>query len=120
MDPVGPAKGKAGKAKGKIGRHQAGDADTPKDREKEGITLNDLKKRAGMMAEYITKAQVDMAAERTPTNGFVTEGGAVQPPDVPTDRDFKELNSREMMDVLTRQIMTWQKEYGNFGSGTVV
>ncbi|THV77215.1 hypothetical protein D6D19_01616 [Aureobasidium pullulans] len=70
---------------------------------KSQMTITDMKKRTGMMMDYIAKAQVDMAGDRTPLNPQLQ---AQQPP------DFKELSSREMMDVLTRHIMTWQKEYG--------
>ncbi|KAJ5317488.1 hypothetical protein PENANT_c036G05761 [Penicillium antarcticum] len=31
------------------------------------------------------------------------------------DKDFKELSSVEMMDVLTRHLLKWQREYGKFG-----
>jgi hypothetical protein len=31
------------------------------------------------------------------------------------DKDFKELSSVEMMDVLTRHLLKWQQEYGKFG-----
>ncbi|KAG2414426.1 hypothetical protein HFD88_003617 [Aspergillus terreus] len=40
-------------------------------------------------------------------------GGAVQPPS--TEKDFKDLSSVEMMDVLTRHLLKWQQEYGKFG-----
>lgn len=70
---------------------------------KSQMTITDMKKRTSMMMDYIAKAQVDMAGDRTPLNPQLQ---AQQPP------DFKELSSREMMDVLTRHIMTWQKEYG--------
>lgn len=76
------------------------------------MTLGDMKKRAAMMIEYISKAQVDLAAERIPTNSIAVQGGPVQPTESLTNPDhFKAMNSREMMDVLTRQIMSWQKEY---------
>lgn len=77
------------------------------------MSVSDMKKRAALMMEYIAKAQVDMAGERTP-NGL--SGGAVQPPDAIPDKDFKELSSREMMDALTRHIIVWQKEYGETAS----
>ena len=34
---------------------------------------------------------------------------------VPTEKDFKDLSSVEMMDVLTRHLLKWQQEYGKFG-----
>lgn len=33
----------------------------------------------------------------------------------PKERNFKELSSVEMMDVLTRHLLKWQQEYGKFG-----
>lgn len=57
--------------------------------------------------DYIAKAQVDMAGDRTPLNTISI------PQETDKSAEFKELSSREMMDVLTRHIMTWQKEYAN-------
>ena len=74
---------------------------------KSQMTITDMKKRTGMMMDYIAKAQVDMAGDRTPLNAQLQEAAAQKSAD-----DFKELSSREMMDVLTKHIMTWQKEYG--------
>ncbi|KAH0267027.1 hypothetical protein KCU71_g19648, partial [Aureobasidium melanogenum] len=71
---------------------------------KSQMTITDMKKRTGMMMDYIAKAQVDMAGDRTPLNTQQEADKAA---------DFKQLSSREMMDVLTRHIMTWQNEYAN-------
>lgn len=38
------------------------------------------------------------------------ENGAVS-----TEKEFKDLSSVEMMDVLTRHLLKWQQEYGKFG-----
>ncbi|KAL3493220.1 hypothetical protein BJX62DRAFT_87931 [Aspergillus germanicus] len=35
--------------------------------------------------------------------------------ELPTEKDFKDLSSLEMMDVLTRHLLKWQQEYGKFG-----
>ncbi|KAL3468618.1 hypothetical protein BJX64DRAFT_10033 [Aspergillus heterothallicus] len=35
--------------------------------------------------------------------------------ELPTEKDFKDLSSFEMMDVLTRHLLKWQQEYGKFG-----
>lgn len=79
------------------------------------MSLNDMKKRATLMVEYISKAQVDMAADRSLANRTPMDGGPVQAPTAPTSTavqdTFKDMSSREMMDVLTRQITAWQKEY---------
>lgn len=40
------------------------------------------------------------------------EAGGSQPP---KEKNFKELSSVEMMDVLTRHLLKWQQEYGKFG-----
>ncbi|KAG9858810.1 hypothetical protein KCU98_g13891, partial [Aureobasidium melanogenum] len=71
---------------------------------KSQMTITDMKKRTGMMMDYIAKAQVDMAGDRAPLNTQQEADKAAE---------FKQLSSREMMDVLTRHIMTWQKEYAN-------
>lgn len=47
-----------------------------------------------------------------------SEGGESGPPTdsgEPREKDFKELSSVEMMDVLTRHLLKWQQEYGRFG-----
>lgn len=72
---------------------------------KSQMTITDMKKRTGMMMDYIAKAQVDMAGDRTPLNAQQLQEEAQK------SEDFKELSSREMMNVLTRHIMTWQQEY---------
>ncbi|KAG9944176.1 hypothetical protein KCU85_g8145, partial [Aureobasidium melanogenum] len=79
---------------------------------KSQMTITDMKKRTGMMMDYIAKAQVDMAGDRTPLNTISI------PQEADKSAEFKELSSREMMDVLTRHIMTWQKEYANEAAST--
>ncbi|KAI5212911.1 hypothetical protein AUEXF2481DRAFT_33465 [Aureobasidium subglaciale EXF-2481] len=69
---------------------------------KSQMTITDMKKRTGMMMDYIAKAQVDMAGDGSSLNAQLQAQQSA---------DFKELSSREMMDVLTRHIMIWQKEY---------
>ena len=34
---------------------------------------------------------------------------------IPKEKDFRDLSSVEMMDVLTRHLLKWQREYGKFG-----
>ncbi|GAD97665.1 transcriptional regulator (Cti6), putative [Paecilomyces variotii No. 5] len=41
-----------------------------------------------------------------------SEGGSEQ---APKEKDFKDLSSVEMMDVLTRHLLKWQQEYGKYG-----
>lgn len=45
------------------------------------------------------------------TNG-VTTAETTEPP---KEKDFKDLTSVEMMDVLTRNLLKWQQEYGKYG-----
>ncbi|KAJ5099421.1 Zinc finger PHD-type [Penicillium argentinense] len=61
--------------------------------------------------------QIDAAMAST-----TSEGGESAPPttdgegDAPIhEKDFKDLSSVEMMDVLTRHLLKWQQEYGKFG-----
>ncbi|KAE8349160.1 hypothetical protein BDV28DRAFT_67247 [Aspergillus coremiiformis] len=51
-------------------------------------------------------------ASEADSNTATTDGdtGAVS-----TEKDFKDLSSVEMMDVLTRHLLKWQQEYGKFG-----
>ncbi|KKK21314.1 putative transcriptional regulator (Cti6) [Aspergillus rambellii] len=61
-------------------------------------------------------------SEGEPSN-TVTAGSGQLPSDIislpvqllPTEKDFKDLSSVEMMDVLTRHLLKWQQEYGKFG-----
>lgn len=115
-------------------------------------SMNDLRKRAAGILEFISRTQVEMAGERTPT----ISKDRLPPPPMPTPtprpglsrvasvngasklshvtngdeedvvkRDassialgvlgFKELSSLQMMDVLTRNLVLWQKEHGKWG-----
>lgn len=108
-DIVGPAKARLAKAKAKNGRHQAADGDGPKDRDKDAMSLGDMKKRALLMIEYITKAQTELASE---AHSFLGAAASHSTANTTTIKpDFRDLTSREMMDTLTRQIVAWQKEY---------
>lgn len=101
------------------------------------ITMNDMKRRAAALLEFITRTQVELAAEtltETTTDlakasgGSVTtasdhamgdaNGTALAPGPVSgangislPRQDFKELGCVEMMDSLTRRLMKWQQEY---------
>lgn len=61
--------------------------------------------------------QIDAAVAST-----TSDGGESAPPttdgdgDAPIhEKDFKDLSSVEMMDVLTRHLFKWQQEYGKVG-----
>ncbi|KAJ5443266.1 Zinc finger PHD-type [Penicillium cf. griseofulvum] len=48
-------------------------------------------------------------------SGAATTDGSYGESSTNHERDFKELSSVEMMDVLTRHLLKWQQEYGKFG-----
>lgn len=110
-------------------------------------SMNDLRKRAAGILEYISRTQVEMAAEQqtTPPSGTPAPATPIAPPSslrvAPTNGSsklnqqvegrgevavgrklggveevsFKQLSSLQMMDVLTREIVLWQKEHGKWG-----
>jgi hypothetical protein len=85
----------------------------------------DMKRRVGAIMDFISRTQVDLAAEAIPgTNGNVSNGGASPPKSSDSHsvgnedtagssgtKDFKDLNCIEMMDVLTRDMVKWQNQY---------
>ncbi|KAJ6107846.1 Zinc finger PHD-type [Penicillium sp. IBT 18751x] len=103
-------------------------------------TMNEMKRRVAAILEFISRMQVEMAVtgenSSTPTgsNGDRTQGlllksmveqieqsmpmpsdGESAADDEPHEKDFHELSSVEMMDVLTRHLLKWQQEFGKFG-----
>ena len=106
-------------------------------------TMNEMKRRVAAILEFISRMQVEMAVASenasTPTgNGdrsqglllksmvdqidnampsTISDGGESAPTDNGDvgEKDFKDLSSVEMMDVLTRHLLKWQQEYGKFG-----
>jgi hypothetical protein len=92
------------------------------------ITMLDMKRRVGAIMDFISRTQVDLAAEGSlgssssstsgqaspeklslePTNGE-TESGV--PETAAQDTDFKDLDCMQMMDVLTRDMVKWQNQY---------
>lgn len=100
------------------------------------ITMNDMKKRATALLEYISRTQVELAGEsltETPpstasdANGSNSgtapekaENGTNQTPMLVLGetghangpgKEFKELGCVEMMDTLTRRLVKWQQQY---------
>ncbi|KAF4445704.1 hypothetical protein F53441_10578 [Fusarium austroafricanum] len=89
------------------------------------LNMVDMKRRVGAIMDFISRTQVDLAAEALPvSNGNAnsgevslqktsdsqaTENGAI--PGAPEDKAFKDLNCLEMMDVLTRDMVKWQNQY---------
>ena len=119
-------------------------------------SINEMRKRAAGILEFISQTQVEMAGEKTPpkVNGQNegqeakstprisapseprklsqevphddAQGESSQVPKSPpsekdrdgarvNETDFKEMNSREMMDVLSREIVLWQMDHGKYG-----
>lgn len=101
------------------------------------MSMADMKRRVAAIMDFISRTQVDLAAEAsppsqngeinggqaspqkaasTPVNGSTIGSGAGATPngisaDSPDDKEFKELNCMEMMDVLTRDMVKWQNQY---------
>jgi hypothetical protein len=97
------------------------------------VSMGDMKKRVAAILEFISRTQVEMAGEvMSPTSNDAAarvirdiadglpmikvngnsdgakDGGAA---DASPDKEFKDLSCLEMMDVLTRQLVKWQKEF---------
>ena len=115
-------------------------------------SMNDMKKRAAGILEYISRTQVEMAGEKpaTPTTTTATAIMAAPPLRPPLGRtmsmngasklsrelvevqrpstadaanqkdkidekNFRQMSTLQMMDVLTREVVHWQKDYGKWG-----
>jgi hypothetical protein len=101
------------------------------------VTMSDMKKRVAAILEFISRTQLEMAGGMGPvTEASVQKADkavreladSLQGEDMPTIRvndtadeakdgeatptkDFKDLSCVEMMDVLTRQLVKWQREF---------
>lgn len=98
------------------------------------LSMIDMKRRVGAILDFISRTQVDLAAEALPVptlnsgqtspqktpvpqvNGHSgKESATTQEKGVASEsspsKDFKELNCVEMMDVLTRDMVKWQNQY---------
>ncbi|KAB2580138.1 Zinc finger PHD-type protein [Lasiodiplodia theobromae] len=97
------------------------------------ISWKDMNGTASHMLEYISRVQVEMASEKTTTttsaiavvktlqviNGTTTDklaptdgsNGLAKPTDG-KEENYDTLNSLEMMDVLTRNLVLWQQKFG--------
>lgn len=86
------------------------------------ITMNDMKRRATALLDFISRTQVELAGESLtdpaagsdkPQDG--PNGTALpvltEPSDAASGKDFKELGCVEMMDSLTRRLVKWQQQY---------
>ena len=123
---------------------ESGKPSRPRYMHPQRTTMNEMKRRVAGILEFISRMQVEMAvAGETSSpngngdrsNGELLKGmmdqieNAMAPPSTaseggesgPTtdgeskEKDFKDLSSFEMMDVLTRHLLKWQQEYGRFG-----
>ncbi|KAL7909905.1 hypothetical protein GGI35DRAFT_447374 [Trichoderma velutinum] len=80
------------------------------------MSMLDMKRRVAAIMDFISRTQVDLAAEATldrsnnSTNQH-SEDPTMSPTDTPTSKDFKDLSCIEMMDVLTRDMVKWQNQY---------
>lgn len=98
------------------------------------VSMGDMKKRVAAILGFISRTQVEMSSEvMSPISGDAAErvirgladglpmikvngapgeepnGGAAE--DMGPRKEFKDLSCLEMMDVLTRQLVRWQKEF---------
>ncbi|THC91162.1 hypothetical protein EYZ11_009375 [Aspergillus tanneri] len=65
------------------------------------------------VGEQLDNVLLSTTSEGESGPGTVDGGAEVEPSSV--EKDFKDLSSVEMMDVLTRHLLKWQQEYGKFG-----
>jgi hypothetical protein len=99
--------------------------------------MSDMKKRVAAILEFISRTQFEMAGEsmslasgeaaekmiRSIADGLpmikVNGDSRNEPPkegetgETSTNKEFKDLSCLEMMDVLTRQLVKWQKEFAS-------
>ena len=65
------------------------------------------------MVEQIDNAMASMASDGGESATATTDGDGDQP--AAHERDFEDLSSMEMMDVLTRGLLKWQQQFGKVG-----
>lgn len=99
------------------------------------VSMTDMRRKAHAMLDYISRTQVEMAGEITPLDdegrrpssismapavGHVASASHKKVPNVKdaepnsstaAPKEFKDLTSIEMMDILTRDLVKWQKEF---------
>ncbi|KAK8185205.1 uncharacterized protein BKA78DRAFT_256675 [Phyllosticta capitalensis] len=82
------------------------------------ISWKDMNGTAAHMLEYISRVQVEMACEKTNTTSSAVavvktlQVAAVVPAATGKEENYDGLNSLEMMDVLTRNLVLWQQSFG--------
>ncbi|CAG2012616.1 unnamed protein product, partial [Fusarium graminearum] len=89
------------------------------------LNMVDMKRRVGAIMDFISRTQVDLAAETLPVTNENTSNGEVSLQKTLSSEtaenestressegtEFKDLNPMEMMDVLTRDMVKWQNQY---------
>lgn len=94
------------------------------------MSMLDMKRRVGAIMDFISRTQVDLAAEGSITPSSNTTSGEGSPDKTPSaqingeaekasdhlanmisEGDFKNLDCMQMMDVLTRDMVKWQNQY---------
>jgi len=101
-------------------------------------SMNELKKRVAGMMEFISRTQVELAGETTPPDGSVqpsstpnlnrpgilrttsVKGASKLRKEIDESEEdskveegvFQTMSSNEMLDVLTRRLVHWQKDHG--------
>ena len=125
---IGP-KGKFGKGKNKAVNGNGGKHEEPAE-----LTLLAMKRRMEAMTNFITRAQLEIAGDRTPSGSDVPKvaadnaslagmvGGAVQPPNIETleslaglgdGKTFEDMSAMEMADVVSRSITNWHTQFAH-------
>jgi hypothetical protein len=132
-----PARSQSRGVGGDDSSNRGGNSDGRSGRLKGGghkFTMVDMRRKVALMLDFISKTQLDMAGETTPTTDDTNEkimrglAGSLMPilqaqqagseaakgtPDSNNEleKDFKNLSLLEMMDVLTRELVKWQKQF---------
>lgn len=87
------------------------------------MSMLDMKRRVAAIMDFISRTQVDLAAEAALDRSNNSTQSPHDPTKSPMDQDakeqrdspeskvFKELSCMEMMDVLTRDMVKWQNQY---------
>ncbi|GKU04553.1 transcription factor [Fusarium langsethiae] len=89
------------------------------------LNMVDMKRRVGAIMDFISRTQVDLAAETLPATNENTSNAEASlqktlssetaekesTRDSSEGKEFKDLNPMEMMDVLTRDMVKWQNQY---------
>ncbi|KAG6086304.1 hypothetical protein E4U30_004450 [Claviceps sp. LM220 group G6] len=87
------------------------------------MSMLDMKRRVAAIMEFISRTQVDLAAEAPLSQGSsgretpqekpetAHTSGESEAPEASDSSRFKGLNCIEMMDVLTRDMVRWQNQY---------